>query len=142
MAYCDLTDIQNMLDEEELISLTDDDDTGAVVADVVTAAIADADAAIDTYLIKKYTVPVAAPVPVMIRKLSVDVAIYNLFSRRGRVSEAVAQRFKDAITTCRDISAGRAGVPGAADAPASQSSGTVTITSGTRVFTRTTMEGF
>lgn len=142
MPYCTLTDLTTMVDEAELIALTDDDDEGAVDTDITDAAIADADAAIDTYLVKKYTVPMTAPVPTVIRKLSVDVALYNLFTRRGRVSEAVEQRFKSAITMLRDIAAGRAGIPGAVDAPTSLSDDAVTITSGTRRFTRTTMEGF
>ena len=46
MAYCTQADILEQLDEDILIQLTDDDDLGAVDADMVTRAIADADALI------------------------------------------------------------------------------------------------
>lgn len=142
MPYCTQDNILAMVDEETLVSITDDDDTGSVDADVIAAAIADADAAIDTYLVRQYTVPMASPVPDMVRKLSVDVSLYNLYSRRNRVPESVEQRFKDAVVTLRDIAAGKAGIPGAVDAPSDQSDNGVAVTSGTRIFTRATMEGF
>lgn len=141
MAYCTLTDIKRMVDEDDLISLTDDTDTGDINADVVSAAIADSDAMIDTYLMGRYSVPVA-PVPAIIRKLSVDISLYNLYSRRGRVSETTEQRYKDAVGMLRDVSKGNAGIAGIADAPSERSDDVVMISCSPRLFSRATMEGF
>lgn len=141
MPYCNLIDIKRMVDEAELISLTDDEDSGDVVSSVVDAAISDADAMIDTYLAGKYTVPIS-PTPSIIRKLSVDIALYNLFSRRGRVSEATEQRYKDAVSMLRDVSKGNAAITGATDAPEERSDDVVIITNSTRLFSRSSMAGF
>ena len=48
----------------------------------VTRAIEDADSEIDGYLSKCFAVPLS-PVPDVIRKYSVDIALYNLYSRRN-----------------------------------------------------------
>ena len=130
-----------MVDEVELISLTDDEDSGDVVSSVVDAAISDADAMIDTYLAGKYSVPIS-PTPSIVRKLSVDIALYNLFSRRGRVSEATEQRYKDAVSMLRDVSKGSAAITGATDAPEERSDDVVIITGSTRLLSRTSMVGF
>lgn len=47
----------------------------------VTRSIEDADSEIDGYLSKCFVVPLS-PVPDVIRKYSVDIALYNLYSRR------------------------------------------------------------
>lgn len=141
MPYCNLIDIKRMVDEAVLISLTDDEDSGDVVSSVVDAAISDADAMIDTYLAGKYSVPIS-PTPSIVRKLSVDIALYNLFSRRGRVSEATEQRYKDAVSMLRDVSKGNAAIAGATDAPEERSDDVVIITNSTRLFSRSSMAGF
>ena len=120
MSYCTQADILEQLDEDVLIQLTDDDDLGAVDSDAVTRAIADADAEIDSYCGTRHTLPFS-PVPVMVRKLSVDLAIYNLYARRRGVSEERQKRYDNAIRFLQDVSRGR--VTLGADAPAADSDG-------------------
>ena len=81
MAYSTLSDVLLQLGDEELKQLTDDYDTGSLASEVVDRAIADADAEVDGYLSGLYTTPLS-PVPAFVRKMSVDLAIYNLYSRR------------------------------------------------------------
>jgi len=107
MAYCTQADILEQLDEDVLIQLTDDDDIGAVDADMVTRAIADADALIDSYCGARYDVPLS-PVPNIIRKCSVDLAICNLYARRKGVSEDREKRCKAAVGYLKDVSTGKA----------------------------------
>jgi phage gp36-like protein len=135
MAYCAQSDLLNQLDEDILIQLTDDADAGAIDADIVTRAIADADAEIDSYCGARYEVPFAS-VPVMVRKISVDIAIYNLYVRRKGVPEDRENRYKDAIRFLRDVSAGKATL--GADAPAEDddSGPEATTVKSDRVFTR------
>ena len=105
MAYSTQADLLNQIPEEYLIEVTDDAETGAVVAAVVTRAIEDADDEIDLYCRKYYTVPFTT-VAAIIRKFSVDIAIYNLYSRRRSVPEDRVTRYADAITKLEKIAAG------------------------------------
>lgn len=107
MPYCTLGDITARLDEELLIQLTDDEGIGIVNESRVTATIAEADSEIDSYLSGRYTVPLD-PVPAVIKKLSADIAIWNLYSRREKVEEAREKRYDAAIKLLRAISDGKA----------------------------------
>ena len=72
MAYCVLDDLKEKISEEELIQLTDDEETGLIVTSRTDRAISDADALIDGYCGRRYSVPLD-PVPAIIRKFSVDI---------------------------------------------------------------------
>lgn len=82
MAYSVRDDIIDALPLDDLIALTDDDGLGMVNDAVLARAIADADSLIDAYCEGRYQLPLN-PVPAIIRRLSVDFAIYNLYSRRA-----------------------------------------------------------
>lgn len=103
MAYCTLDDLKEQIPETSLIDLSDDDGDGAIDESVTTRAISDADAEIDGYCQNRYTLPFD-PVPVLIRKISVDVALYNLYTRPGRVvPEERKDRYTRAIAMLNDI---------------------------------------
>ena len=92
--YSTLTDIKKLIPEDTVIQLTDDENTGAVVESRVTEAIAQADAEIDSYCGGKYSVPFTT-VPDIVKKISVDIAIYNLYSRKvEEIPETRADRYK------------------------------------------------
>lgn len=114
MAYCTQSDLLEQISQDELIQLTDDADLGVVDTTVVDRAIADADAEIDSYCGAKYDVPFS-PVPVMVRKLSVDLSIYNLFARRRGAPEDRKERYDNAIRFLKDVSRGLGSL--GADAP-------------------------
>ena len=141
MAYCAKSDILEQMDEDVLIQLTDDDDTGAVVDAKITRAIVNADAEIDSYCGTKYTVPFTT-VPAIILMVSVDIAIYNLYARRRGATESVKERYDDRIAFLKDVSKGLAtlgeddpdGVPSSADYPE--------ISSSDRIFSREKLEGW
>jgi len=97
MAYSTLADVQDQLSEAELIGLTDDAAAGTVDADVVARAVADADEEIDGYVGNRAKVPLS-PVPGIVRKISVDVAIYNLYARRhNSIPEIREKRYDNAV---------------------------------------------
>jgi len=144
MAYCTLADILGRIDEATVIQLTDDEGTGAVHAGRVDEAIADADQEIDGYAGTRYAVPMS-PVPAILKKLSVDIAIHNLFGRRSRKEpEERAERYKVAVELLRQIARGAFslgpsdpdGNPPASDAPE------MSADNPQRTFTRGSMEGF
>jgi phage gp36-like protein len=106
MSYSTLDDLRALIPGDILIQLTDDESTGAVVASRVAEAIAQADGEIDSYCAGKYAVPFAV-VPAVIKKCSVDMAIYNLYSRRVEELPPVrADRYRNALRCLEGIAKG------------------------------------
>ncbi len=105
MAYITQSDIVDQLSESELIQLTDDSGAGQVDSNVVARAIADADDEVNSHLQERYTVPLS-PVPGLVRKLSVDVAIYNLYSRRDLDAPVRTKRYEDARRLLKALARG------------------------------------
>lgn len=141
MAYSTQADITEQLPLDDLISLSDDAGIGEVDASVVSRAIADADARIDAYCQNRYTLPLD-PVPSMIRLISVDLAIGNLFARRSLdLPEVRKDRQKEAIRALEQVAAGKLSLGAVTPAPVSTGND-VSISSQTRIFDRTTMAGF
>jgi len=135
MAYCTKTDILEQLEEDVLIQLTDDEDAGIVDDDKVTRAIVDADAEIDSYCGTKYDVPFTTA-PAMIRKMSVDITIYNLYARRRGAPEDRKERYDDAISFLKDISKGIASLGGDGPSADDDSGPEATTVKSDRVFSR------
>lgn len=114
MPYCTLADLKLQVPEEDLAQLTDDAAGASVSTPVLARAIADADAEIEGYLRARYVVPMA-PVPEIVRRVSVDLTIFNLYSRRFNtddgVPDAVQARWENAIKTLTRISSGAVTLP-------------------------------
>jgi len=140
MAYCTQSEIIDQMDEDILIQLTDDDNAGVVDTDVVAQKIADADALIDGYCGARYTVPLS-PVPALVLKFSVDIAIYNLYGRRKGAPEDRRNRFKEAVDFLKGIAAGNNSL-GENDPDAGDTSFELSTNNPTRIFTRDKMTGF
>ena len=139
--YCTQTNILNLISEATLIALTDDAGAGTVDGTKVTAAIADADATIDSYCQGRYTIPLS-PVPAKIAQISVDIAVYNLYSRSDlEMPEVRKDRNREAIRFLEKVAAG--GISLGVSSPAQvDTDNSVSIESGTRLFSRDKMEGF
>ena len=112
MSYSTKDDILLQIDEETLINLTDDDDSGTIDDNVVNRAIADADALIDSYLSSRYAIPLLSA-PAIIKNISVDIAIYNLYSRRtDTIPDIRKDRFTNALKYLQDITNGKIALQG------------------------------
>ena len=138
--YAAQADILEQLDGDILIQLTDDADAGTVDADMVTRAIADADAEIDGYCGKRYSVPFST-VPAIVRKFSVDIAIYNLYARRKGAPDDRKQRSDNAVKFLANVAKGLISL-GEDDPDSTPASNAPEIDNEDRLFTRTTMEDF
>lgn len=105
--YCTIEDIKQAIPEDNIIQLTDDTGTGVIDQAKVEDAIQYADQLIDSYLRGRYTVPLN-PVPALIRRLSVEMAGFNLYSRRFELAmpEAMLQRRKEIIRLLEQIQKG------------------------------------
>jgi len=143
MSYATLTELLQRLDEQTVILLSDDTMAGAVNTDAVDRAFADADTEIDSYIGARYAVPVD-PVPALLQRLSLDLAIEGLYTRRPHVDtpEAVVRAAKNARTLLANIAANKADIPGVAEADTSGTTAAgASFVAGDRLFTRTTMRG-
>jgi len=141
MAYSTQDDMLQQLDETSLIRLTDDAEDGVIDAEVVTRAITDADATIDAYCQGRYTVPLT-PVPDKIRGISVDIAVYNLYSRKGDTAPDIRKdRHKEAIRFLEKVSEGKIKLGALTPAPINTAD-SVQIEGNDKIFTRTKMGGF
>ena len=143
MPYSTVDDIKKLIPEEVLIQLTDDEDLGVINQTRVDEAIAQADAEIDSYCGSRYSVPFST-VPDIVKKISVDIAIYNLYSRRlEEIPPTRAERYKNAIRQLEGIAKGIISI-GEDPEPATPSQGGAETnkTTSDRIFTRDKMEGF
>lgn len=106
MAYCTQADISMILNSSTLIALTDQDDPPVTIdATVVAWAITSADNLINSSLAGSYTVPLATT-PALVKDISVDLAIYNLYARRpetGMVPDLMVTRYKDRLKQLNQI---------------------------------------
>jgi phage gp36-like protein len=132
MAYSSEADILKMIPQAELAQLTaesgEDPDS-----QVVAEAISQADAEIDSYVGVKYPVPLTA-VPEQIKALSVDLAIYHLYSRRSVVPPVRLRKYEDGVAFLKQVAAGQVTVPGIEGEPH-----TAELDSKTRLFSRDTL---
>jgi phage gp36-like protein len=103
MSYITQSDLYGQISESELIQLTDDAHLGIVDTAVVSKAIADAEAEVNSYLATKVAVPIAPPVPDLVKKLSIDKTIYNLYRRRKGVVEPVNMANEHADKMLKDF---------------------------------------
>lgn len=84
MSYSTKEEVREMLKDDALNAIIGDTfiedpaEREELVEPLIEAAIADADAEIDGYLAKRYTVPIS-PAPRVLNKFSKDIAVYNLF---------------------------------------------------------------
>lgn len=137
MAYCVLADLEKVIPEDALIQLTDDENAGTVDATRISEAIAQADAEIDAYLGSRYDVPLAAPIPDIVKKISVDLAIYHLYSRRMEDMPKVRQeRYNGGIRLLEGIAKGTVSIGEATEPPGETDQIKVTRTVADKIFSR------
>lgn len=139
MAYSSFNDLLNRLSETEIKELTDDVNSGAVENAVIARAIADADAVIDSFCMSRYTVPFS-PVPDIIRSISVDISIFNLFKRRGLNLNTTGEAKNNAFEFLREIAAGRITLGIATPEVAARPS--CTKSASDRIFTADSIKGY
>jgi phage gp36-like protein len=121
VAYCAQSDVQLAVGgSEKLLELTDQENTGLVNAGVVTAAIAEADALIDSYAQNRRLVPFN-PVPPMIKATSADEAGYVLKKWRGVITQDDQTQREGRLLWLRDLANGIA-TPGVDPVPTPGSS--------------------
>ncbi|MTI82738.1 MAG: DUF1320 domain-containing protein [Firmicutes bacterium] len=139
--YCTLEDLLGRVAEDVLIECTDDDGAGQIDVVKVDQAIEDATSEINGYCMSRYDVPFN-PVPPFMKKLAVDIAIYNLFTRRGYDEESadrsILDRYKNTVRVLENIAKGIITLGQPQPPPETGA----TVLSEERKFSRRKMEGF
>ena len=140
--YTSLTSILQRMPEATLIALTDDQGSGVVDQSVVDRAISDADSEINSRLGKRYTTPVD-PVPTLLQRLSLDLAIEIIYSNRPDVEtpEAIVRAAKNARQLLVDIGNKKADLPGQAEAVAPTAASGASFSASGRLFNRASLRG-
>jgi phage gp36-like protein len=137
MAYCSEDDLLKMIPEEDLTDLTAE--SGEVPDSLIIAdAISKADAEIDSYLGVKYVVPIS-PTPDQVKALSVDLAIYHMYSRHSIMRPVRQQKYEAAVAFLKQVAAGQAVIMGPEGESATVTHEVTDATSAVRCFTRKTL---
>lgn len=106
MAYAAQTDMEARFGEQDVIMLTDRDDTGEINGTVLQQALDDAGAVIDSYLAARYDLPFTE-VPRVLVSACCDIARYNLCGVAGRLMpEDVKTRYDGAINILKSVARG------------------------------------
>jgi len=137
MAYCNQDDILKMIPQDELTELTAD--TGDTPdPEVVTEAIAKADAEIDAYLGTRYVTPLS-PVPAQVTSLSVDMAIYHLYTRRSLAPMVRRRKYEAALAFLQRVASGEVVLEDVGGEPPGTQHQGVKADGATRLFSRDTL---
>ncbi len=137
MSYATLADLKNKLDEETLIQLSDDADTGSVVSSVIDAALEAADVEIDSYLAAKYSLPLAEGVQILTH-VAADIAIVNLYSRRNGPPEHWQKKYDNHIAFLEKVVAGEISLGASTPVAGDEAQ----VVSSERIFSRDSLKGY
>ena len=138
--YCTTNDILGRIDQEVLAQLSNDSGGETVVESVVSRAIADACAEIDSFAGRRHATPLN-PVPDIIRKVAVELSIYALYSRRLGAPEEWRTRYEDNRRWLQDLAKGLVSL-GEDDPDGSPAPAPIKVSSRPRVFSRERMGDF
>jgi phage gp36-like protein len=140
--YSTKSDILNYCTEQQLAQLTSE--VGDTIDDaVVTKVITDADAEIDSYLGTRYSVPLS-PTPAMVNRLSSQMALYNLYTRRaGQIgmNETVETNYNNAIKFLQQAARGDVSI-GVEPPPAKTTAGGAAFNYNERTFNKENLNGY
>lgn len=136
--YCTQSDLETRFGADEILELTDRDADGTADTGVLDAAITDAGATIDSYIAKRYDLPLAS-IPTRLITIACNLVRYQLDKEDPR--DRVETAYKAAMSELRDIAAGRAVL----DVEGSEPTGAkddVIVEGPDRMFNSNTMKGF
>lgn len=113
MPYATSQDLIDRLGTREATMLSDRSNTGVPDATVLTRALGEAESVINGYIGRRYALPLttsagqAAATPETIKRLAIDIARYLLSGTEVMESEAVRNRYKDAIRLLEQMADGK-----------------------------------
>jgi phage gp36-like protein len=129
--------------ERQLVQLTDKTNKPATTIDdtIVARHIVDAESMIDSYLAKRYVLPLAQ-VPPVLEKVAADLAIYFIHGSSIDKDSAVATAYRGTMTWLSEVSKGTVTIEGATPTAPAQAGGGQILTAGPeRQLTRDSLSG-
>lgn len=139
--YATVQDCIDRLGSEAVLLLADAKGADPPAYEALETALVDAAAEIDAYVGARHEVPLD-PVPVLAKRLSVDIAAYRRSPSAGPATKEREKRYEDAVRLLRDVADGKVSL-GARDPdpPAESDGAAVSIEAAPRVMTRTGLRG-
>ena len=111
MTYATTADLVERFGAEELAQRTNRVDGQTIDEVVLGRALADAAAEVDSYLARRYALPLASTPTVLVR-VCADLARYQLCG--DKVPESVRQRYVDAVALLKRLASGEVALVGEA----------------------------
>jgi phage gp36-like protein len=108
MAYLTEEQYLDRFGDDEAVLLADTDGDGVADAERIAAAIADAEATIDSYIAARYSTPLET-VPAVLTQYAADLARERLHTVQP--TEEVTERAKRAVAWLKDVASGKASLP-------------------------------
>lgn len=141
MPYVTLAQLIERYGEPALIAVTDRAEfaTGVVNEASIDRAIADADALIDGYLVRKYALPLAEAQPLLV-KIAGSLVFYDLHTYQP--DEKIVSEQKLALAMLRDIASGTVALTVAGLEADNVAGSGARITDRDRLMTQDNMKGF
>lgn len=128
-------------DEQMLWNFAIDRTTNELNDTWINQALDQADEEINSFLGRRFVLPLET-VPGILNKVAIIIAFYWLGDRDNQVTELLEKRYKDALTTLREIANGKRelGLP-TLEAPTESSVGKVELVQDNeRIFTRNSLK--
>lgn len=127
MAYITDADIEERLGSATFVQLADDDGDGNADAGVVAEARLGAEGEVDSYLARRFAVPIDLNVHPelanLLKSVTLDLAAYRLRLRRPPVGDAAVRRYQDSVNWLRGVAEGSVELPSAAGVAPSNARG-------------------
>lgn len=141
MPYVTLAQLIERYGEPALVAVTDRAEfaTGVVNEASIDRAIADADALIDGYLVRKYALPLAEAQPLLV-KIAGSLVFYDLHTYQP--DEKIVNEQKLALAMLRDIASGTIALTVAGLEADNVAGSGARITDRDRLMTQDNMKGF
>jgi len=145
MGYVTNAEIEQRLGSALYVQLTDDEGTGQADTDKVDEAREGAEGQVNSYLARRYAVPVDLSVypelQAVLKSVVLDLVEYRLHARRPPVPEDVVRKHADALAWLAQAAAGEVALPAAKAVPENDALGQIGQAVGSqRVFTRERLE--
>lgn len=115
MSYATQQDLTDRIGENEFTRLADRDNDGQPDSAVVAAVIADADALIDSYLGRRYKLPLKNSYP-LLTAVAADIARYRLYD--DKPTDEVRKRYENQMKLLEKLAEGEVRFSGEEDAEA------------------------
>lgn len=109
MGYATKEDIDELYGTDLLVRVADHNKDGTPDPSVIEMGLQTADDLCNAYLSALYSTPID-PVPGVVKKCAIDIAIYNMAHGRMQRTDEMRMRYEDALKILGKISEGKIGI--------------------------------